>query len=176
MMLNSKLQQQLHVQQHQRRRSSSVSTSTAAAPQRKRSWQRYDAAPIVVCRSSSTAETTTTMTPPTATSSSSSSSATTTAAGTLHAPDWPNGVHRTQMHVRDSELDQFSVVNNSVYSVYFQHGRHEALRSMGAGVGEYQAAGVLMALSELVIKFKQPLRSGDAFRVETSVGAVRGAL
>jgi acyl-CoA thioesterase FadM len=39
-------------------------------------------------------------------------------------------------------------------------------------VGEYQARGILMALSELSIKYKTPLRSGDVFRVDTSVEQV----
>jgi acyl-CoA thioesterase FadM len=47
---------------------------------------------------------------------------------------------------------------------------------MGAGVADYQNRGTLMALSELNIKFKAPLRSGDAFRVETAVEQVGGGL
>jgi hypothetical protein len=43
---------------------------------------------------------------------------------------------------------------------------------MGAGVGDYQGRGTLMALSELSLKFKAPLRSGDVFRVDTSVEQV----
>lgn len=46
---------------------------------------------------------------------------------------------------------------------------------MGAGVGDYQRRGTLMALSDLVLKFKAPLRSGDVFRVETSVEQVTAA-
>ncbi|KIY99702.1 hypothetical protein MNEG_8262 [Monoraphidium neglectum] len=79
------------------------------------------------------------------------------------------------MEVRDTELDQFSVVNNNVYGYYMQHGRHKALKALGAGVGEYQARGILMALSELSIKYKTPLRSGDVFRVDTSVEQVTAA-
>lgn len=63
-------------------------------------------------------------------------------------------------------------INPFKHTRTLQHGRHKALASAGASVGEYQARGTLMALSELNIKYRQPLRSGDAFRVETSVEQV----
>lgn len=90
-------------------------------------------------------------------------------------PDWPQGVHTVALEVRDTELDQFAVVNNNVYGVYCQHARHKALESMGAGVGEFQARGTLMALSDLSLKFKAPLRSGDMFRVDTCIEQVTAA-
>lgn len=42
-------------------------------------------------------------------------------------------------------------------------------------VEEFQAAGTLMALSELTLKFKTPLRAGDKFYVSTAVTQVTGA-
>jgi hypothetical protein len=53
-------------------------------------------------------------------------------------------------------------------------GRHRALDDVGASVGGYQARGILMALSDMVLKFKAPLRSGDAFRVDTRVEQASG--
>ena len=40
----------------------------------------------------------------------------------LRVPDWPHGVHTVRMEVRDTELDQFQVVNNNMYGVYMQVG------------------------------------------------------
>ncbi|KAG2483547.1 hypothetical protein HYH03_017601 [Edaphochlamys debaryana] len=77
--------------------------------------------------------------------------------------------------VRDYELDQFSVVNNAVYSSFFQHGRHEAFAALGHDVDEYARAGTPLALSQLNIAFKAPLRSRDRFRVTVTVSKVSGA-
>ncbi|KAF8063869.1 ALT4 [Scenedesmus sp. PABB004] len=79
------------------------------------------------------------------------------------------------MEVRDYELDQFSVVNNAVYASYVQHGRHKALASLGLHVEGFQEAGTLMALSQLHLSFRQPLRAGDTFLVTTAVSAVSAA-
>jgi hypothetical protein len=38
------------------------------------------------------------------------------------AVNWPHKVNALAMQVRDTELDQFSVVNNNIYGIYMQHG------------------------------------------------------
>jgi acyl-CoA thioester hydrolase len=70
---------------------------------------------------------------------------------------------------------KFAVVNNGRYAGFLQHGRHKALAALGLSVEGFQAAGTLMALSELNLRYKAPLRAGDAFVVTTAVAAISAA-
>ncbi|PNW83747.1 hypothetical protein CHLRE_04g213761v5 [Chlamydomonas reinhardtii] len=88
---------------------------------------------------------------------------------------FPGGEFSEHMQVRDYELDQFNVVNNAVYSSYFQHGRHEALAMLGHDVDAYARDGTPLALSQLNIAFRAPLRSRDKFRVTVAVAKVTAA-
>jgi acyl-CoA thioesterase FadM len=52
-------------------------------------------------------------------------------------------------------------------------GRHKALASLGIPVEQFQQQGTLMALSELSLSYKAPLRAGDTFYVTTAIAQVR---
>jgi len=80
-----------------------------------------------------------------------------------------------RMQVRDSELDQYSVVNNSVYNHYLQHARHEWLQHVGGDPDAVARSGDALALSALNISYRQPLRSRDKFLATVSVDRVTGA-
>ena len=55
-------------------------------------------------------------------------------------------------------------------------GRHKALASLGMPVEQFQQQGILMALSELTLQYKAPLRSRDVFYVTTAMAQVRAAI
>lgn len=80
-----------------------------------------------------------------------------------------------EFRVRDYELDQFGVVNNAVYQNYLEHTRHEFLLSVGLDPAAIAAAGRSLALSQLRIRYRAPLRSGDAFHVRLTVSRLTGA-
>jgi YbgC/YbaW family acyl-CoA thioester hydrolase len=79
------------------------------------------------------------------------------------------------LQVRDYELDQYGVVNNAVYLRYLEHGRHEFLRSLGIDPAAVARSGRALALSEIHVAYKRPLRSRGAFRVRLWVRFVGGA-
>jgi len=78
--------------------------------------------------------------------------------------------------VRDYELDMFGVVNNGAYAHFFQDARHLALEQLtGTSVAAFLEGGTLMALSELVVRYRAPLRSGDSYVCRVGVERVGGA-
>lgn len=91
------------------------------------------------------------------------------------SPPPPPATFTVDLKVRDSELDQFLVVNNANYSVYLQHARHEFLEKIGLPVAAATEEGGALALSRLVLNFKAPLRSGDVARVGVRVVSTKGA-
>lgn len=80
-------------------------------------------------------------------------------------------MHRVAFSVRDYELDMQGVVNNSVYGNYFEHARHEFLLSRDVDFAELTEQGIHLVVAKIEIEYKQALRSGDKFYVETSARA-----
>jgi YbgC/YbaW family acyl-CoA thioester hydrolase len=82
---------------------------------------------------------------------------------------------QVELQVRDYELDQYGVVNNAVYLRFFEHARHEFLRTLGVDGAEVARLGRSLALSEIHVKFRASLRSRDRFTVSVAVDEVSGA-
>lgn len=89
-------------------------------------------------------------------------------------PFLPPATFWIDLEVRDSELDQFAVVNNAVYPVYLQHCRHKYLASIALPADSATTDGGALALSEQSIKFRAPLRSGDVVKAGLAVRPTGG--
>ncbi|KAF5833548.1 methylketone synthase IIb [Dunaliella salina] len=87
----------------------------------------------------------------------------------------PNGTFCITQRVCDFQLDQFGVVNNSVYCNYLEHCRSEAFHALGFNVHETARQGKALALSQLNLAYRRPLRSRDTFEVKMWVERVTGA-
>lgn len=80
-----------------------------------------------------------------------------------------------EMQVRDYELDQYGVVNNAVYLRYLEHARHEFLITLGLDAAAVARSGRSLALAEIHVLYRAPLRSRDRFTVTVAVKEVTGA-
>ena len=70
-----------------------------------------------------------------------------------------------EMAVRDYECDLQGIVNNSVYQNYFEHVRHEYLKSIGIDFKDYTDRDIHLVVVRAEIDYKQHLTSGDTFTV-----------
>ena len=72
---------------------------------------------------------------------------------------------RTEMDVRDYELDLQGIVNNSVYQNYLEHARHEYIKTQGIDFKEYAQKGINFVVIRAELDYKFSLTSGDKFWV-----------
>ncbi|KAK1618666.1 hypothetical protein QYE76_024183 [Lolium multiflorum] len=80
-----------------------------------------------------------------------------------------------EMSVRESELDQYGVVNHVIYPVYIDNAREQLLTGLGVSSASVVCAGNAMALSELNLKYRTPLRRGAKFVVGVRIVQIKGA-
>ena len=80
---------------------------------------------------------------------------------------------RSELRVRYSETDQMGVVYHTNYPVWCEIGRTDFIRRTGATYAELERKGVLLAVSEISIRYHAPARYDDLVRVETTLAAVR---
>uniref|UniRef100_I1P2U4 Uncharacterized protein n=1 Tax=Oryza glaberrima TaxID=4538 RepID=I1P2U4_ORYGL len=63
-----------------------------------------------------------------------------------------------EMTVQDCDLDQYGVVNNTVYPSYIERAREELISGLGMSRTSIACTGNAMALTELNIKYFTPLK------------------
>ena len=85
-----------------------------------------------------------------------------TAAGTQGAGE---AAFELALEVRDYELDLQGIVNNANYLHYYEHARHAFIRSRGLDFAALHADGVDPVVYRAEIDYREPLVSGDSFRV-----------
>ncbi|ADY52037.1 thioesterase superfamily protein [Pseudopedobacter saltans DSM 12145] len=71
--------------------------------------------------------------------------------------------------VRDYECDLQGIVNNAVYQNYYEHARHQHLRSVGLDFAQLHQQNIDPVVYRIEIDFRKPLKSGNTFLVETDI-------
>ena len=74
-------------------------------------------------------------------------------------------VTETLVRVNYSETDQMGVAYHAQYHVWLDVARTEHLRACGASYRDLEAEGLRLAVSEVVIRYRQPARFDDLVRV-----------
>lgn len=74
-----------------------------------------------------------------------------------------------EIRVRYAECDPMGVAHHSAYAPWLEMGRTELLRARGGSYRDLEAAGVLLAVVRLSIRYKKPARYDDVLSLTTRI-------
>lgn len=74
-------------------------------------------------------------------------------------------IFKIDFEVRDNEVDQQGVVNNSNYHIYLSHARHKYLKNIGVSFSELSENKQYLLLVSTNVEFKRSLKAEDRFFV-----------
>lgn len=86
-----------------------------------------------------------------------------------------NFKHSTSLRVRYGETDQMGYCYYGNYAEYFEVGRVEALRSIGASYKSLEDKGVMLPVSSYSVNYKSPALYDDLLTITTRIKEVEGA-
>ena len=72
---------------------------------------------------------------------------------------------QTTIRVRYAETDAMGIVHHAVYPVWMELGRSDFLREAGLPYPAWEAQGIMMAVSELHLKYRAPARYDELVEV-----------
>jgi acyl-CoA thioester hydrolase len=75
----------------------------------------------------------------------------------------------TQLRVRYAETDQMNVVYYGNYAQYFEVGRVESIRNLGISYKDIEAAGVIMPVVEMHVRYLRSARYDDLLTIKTTL-------
>jgi acyl-CoA thioester hydrolase len=78
-----------------------------------------------------------------------------------------------ELRVRYAETDQMGVVYHANYLAWCEVGRTEFIRAAGRSYAELESDGVMLAVSEMAIRFRAPARYDEIVRIDTTLRDVR---
>ncbi|RIA10028.1 acyl-CoA thioester hydrolase [Flavobacteriaceae bacterium MAR_2010_72] len=83
----------------------------------------------------------------------------------------PNHLYYNQveLRIRYGETDQMGVVYHGNYAQYFEIGRTEWLRSLGATYKQMESDGIMLPVISLSVNYKKSVRYDDLIKVKTSL-------
>ena len=82
-------------------------------------------------------------------------------------------IHRTVFRARYAETDAMGVVHHAAYLPWLEVGRVDLLRAAGLPYTAIEAAGFLVVLADVHVRYRNPARFDDLVRVETRMLTAR---
>ena len=82
--------------------------------------------------------------------------------------------HESLVRVRYGEVDRMGVLHHRHYLTYFEHGRTEMLRDLGASYREVEDAGTLLVVVETGVRYIRPAGYEDEVAIRTRLAEARG--
>ena len=79
----------------------------------------------------------------------------------------------TKLRVRYAETDAQGVAHHSSYIVWFELGRSEWLRARGYSYRDLEAAGYIIVVADLGVRYLMPTRYDDQLALATQLTEVR---
>jgi acyl-CoA thioester hydrolase len=79
----------------------------------------------------------------------------------------------TTFRVRYAETDQMGIVHHASYVVWLEEGRSQWMRAHGNSYAQFEEEGLLLVVSELCLRYKQPARYDQRVTVRCWVESVR---
>jgi acyl-CoA thioester hydrolase len=73
------------------------------------------------------------------------------------------------IRVRYAETDRMGLLHHANYLVYFEQGRTELLRSLGATYRDLEDQDFLMVLTRVEVRYRKPARYDDVLTLRTTV-------
>jgi len=89
--------------------------------------------------------------------------------GAIHNTD----VVATTFRVRYAETDQMGIVHHASYVAWLEEGRSQWMRAHGNSYAQFEEEGLLLVVSELCLRYKQPARYDQRVTVRCWVESVR---
>ncbi len=75
----------------------------------------------------------------------------------------------TQIRIHYALTDQMGVVYYGNYAQFYEIGRTEAIRALGFTYKEIEAMGIVLAVTDMHIKFLRPAKYDDVITVKTTL-------
>jgi acyl-CoA thioester hydrolase len=85
----------------------------------------------------------------------------------------PAHVVETTFHVRYAETDQMGIVHHASYVVWLEEGRSHWLRAHGRSYADFERQGLVLAVSELHVRYSQTARYDQRVTVRCWIAEVR---
>ncbi len=82
-------------------------------------------------------------------------------------------VHRSETRVRYQETDRMGIIHHSAYIIYFEVGRTEFMRDAGISYRALEDEGILLAVTNVEVNYRNRGAYDDAIVIETWIQDVR---